>query len=119
MTSATNLDLSEMSKEHFPVPDALAHRFRMVSKHCYDGLGFCIVRGIDPDRYTPLQNIVIFAGISAHIAPERGFQDKERKEVLCHVINRTLLQNAVKARETPAFTDGALVNSSSCQNRHF
>lgn len=98
-----------MSKEHFPLSDALSRRLRKVSERCYEGLGFCIVRGLNPDDYTLRQNVIVFAGISAHVASERGFQDKARKEVLCHVVNRTLLQNAVPKKETPAFTNGALV----------
>lgn len=38
----------------------------------YDGRGFHIVRGIDPKEYNEEQNLLLFAGISSHVAPARS-----------------------------------------------
>lgn len=41
------------------------------------------MRGINPGKFTAEENVFLFAGISAHIAPERGYQDVKKSEVLC------------------------------------
>ncbi|KAK0871220.1 hypothetical protein LTR87_012966 [Friedmanniomyces endolithicus] len=84
---AKHTDLSDISASSFALPAPLIQRLRGVSDDLYDGLGFQIIHGLDPTKYTPRQNIIIFAGVSAHICPERGFSDQGREEVISHIIN--------------------------------
>jgi hypothetical protein len=58
-----------------------------ISAACYDGIGFTVLRGLEPDRYTEDDNALIFMGISANIAPVRAFQDRKREQVLCQPIH--------------------------------
>lgn len=39
--------------------------------------------GLNPAKYTPERNVVIYAGIAAYVAPQHGFLDKDYKKVLC------------------------------------
>ncbi len=80
---AQSLDLSDISSETFKLPTELALRLRQVSNQVYNGIGFNIVHGLDPTKYTPEQNVAIYAGIAAHVAPQRGFLDRNAQKVLC------------------------------------
>ena len=80
---ALALDLSQISPSTFILPASLAARFKQVSNQVYNGIGFNVIQGLDPDRYTPEQNVIIYAGIAAHVAPQRGFLDRNAQRVLC------------------------------------
>lgn len=120
--------MSQISKENFPLPEELATLLDDVSEQCYSGRGFCVLRGLDPRRFTEEEHGVLYGGISAHVAPERGFQDFEKEQVLCsslcspsewmHLSTDTTLPGHLKnsapyvKKETivsPGFTDGAMV----------
>ncbi|KAH6662143.1 hypothetical protein B0J14DRAFT_496316 [Halenospora varia] len=106
---ASSLEPAEISQITFPLSNSLAKRLDSVSEECYSGRGFCIIRGIDPTKYTDEENALLYTGISAYVAPIHGFQDITKSHVLCHVTNRVSLKNAAQAKETPAFTDGPMV----------
>jgi hypothetical protein len=74
---------SDINVETFPLPLDLANRLDGVSEQCYSGIGFCVVRGIDPDKYSKDENVLVFAGIWFHVAPQRGFQDQNKSQVIC------------------------------------
>jgi hypothetical protein len=73
---AKHEDLSLISSETFKLPGELSARLKAVCDQIYDGVGFQIVRGFNSEKYTAQQNAIIFAGIGAHICPERGFVDR-------------------------------------------
>ena len=75
--------MSRIDPTTFPLPELLAKRLGDVSEECHNGRGFCVVRGLEPAKYTDEENVILYAGISAYIAPERGFQDRARQNVLC------------------------------------
>lgn len=79
------LDLGpeSLTPETFPLPHGLHSRLRQVSHDVHNGRGFCIVRGLDIEALTDEESVLVYAGISSHVAPVRGFQDKERKMVTC------------------------------------
>jgi hypothetical protein len=60
---------------------------RDISNEVHNGHGFKVVRGIPVDDYTREDNIIIYAGVSSHVASERGRQIIARPSqiVLCHV----------------------------------
>jgi hypothetical protein len=74
---------SAMDRDAFPLPQTLAERLDGVSEACYNGLGFAVLRGLDPERYSEEQNALIFAGLASYVAPARAFQDQKREHVLC------------------------------------
>ena len=80
---AQSTHLSHISVETFVLPKELAQRLKEISNQCYKGIGFSTVHGLDPTRYTPEQNVAIYAGIAAHVAPQHGFLDRDCQRVLC------------------------------------
>lgn len=41
----------------------------------YDGQGFCVIRGINPGAFTVEDITMIWLGVQAYIADQRGCQD--------------------------------------------
>ncbi|KAL3489020.1 hypothetical protein BJX62DRAFT_239489 [Aspergillus germanicus] len=80
-------DLSAISPSTFELPQSFVERLRKVSDQLYSGLGFLLIHGVDPEKYTAKQKIIVYAGISAHVAPQRGFVDVKGKGVLAHIVN--------------------------------
>jgi len=80
-------DLSELSSSTFELPAAFSQRLRKLSDHIYKGVGFQIIRGLDPSKYTSKQNLIVYAGVSSHVCPQRGFVDVKAKGVIGHVVN--------------------------------
>ncbi|KAF4990546.1 hypothetical protein FGRMN_8407 [Fusarium graminum] len=83
------VSLGYITAETFPLPK-LHSELRKLSAELHKGHGFFVIRGVDVDKYTREENIIIYAGISAHIAGERGRQDskfngKPADVVLSHV----------------------------------
>ena len=74
--------LSSISSSTFQLPAQLSSRLREVSDDVYNGLGFQVVRGIDPSEYSPRQSVILHAGLSAHICPERGYVDVHSERVV-------------------------------------
>ncbi|KAI8626339.1 hypothetical protein F5Y19DRAFT_488381 [Xylariaceae sp. FL1651] len=89
---ATSLSFSEISTKTFPLPEPLAQKLKAICDECYQGVGFNVLRGLDPSKHTNHDNIAIYAGIAAHVAPQRGFVDRKR-----HLLH-------VASAKTPAFT---------------
>ncbi|KAI8952647.1 hypothetical protein F4801DRAFT_199439 [Xylaria longipes] len=97
-----------LTTETFPLPQNLAKRLRLISSDCYNGRGFAILRGIQPEKFTEEENVLVFAGISSYVAPKRGFQDINRESVICHVVSEQLKPGADEKNLRPAFTNGRL-----------
>ncbi|KAK0644660.1 hypothetical protein B0T16DRAFT_460692 [Cercophora newfieldiana] len=80
------LEPTKVTKEMFPLPNLSKHLLAMCSD-IYEGKGFGIVRGLNPDDY-PLHDLTsIYLGISSYIAETRGKQD-QRGSMLIHVVKR-------------------------------
>ncbi|GAB1193731.1 hypothetical protein APSETT444_002959 [Aspergillus pseudonomiae] len=62
----------------FPLP-CLHSVLRSVSHNLHSGYGFTLIRGVPVERYTRAENIIIYVGISSHIAAIRGRQDHQFK----------------------------------------
>ena len=75
-------DLSLISASTFQLPDSFSKSLRKVSNQLYSGVGFQIVHGLDPTKYTQKQKLIVYAGISAHVVPQRGFIDVVAKGVV-------------------------------------
>jgi len=97
-------DLSLLSASTFELPSSFSQRLRALSDQLYNGVGFQIIHGLDPSKYTPKQRIIVYAGISAHICPQRGFVDTKGKGVIAHIVN---VQAGDKDRKStaPAFSN--------------
>lgn len=118
---ALGVSPSLLDRDNFPLPQGLAERLELVSEACYAGVGFAVLRGLDPARYTEEQNSLIFAGLAKYVAASRGFQDYKREHVLCEPLSPpSTAPDAIpdlycaghivhSHGNTPAFSDGAMV----------
>lgn len=68
------LDGNEVTPTTFPLPN-LATKLSSVCSDIYEGRGFAILRGLDPDAY-PIEDLtIIYLGISSYVGERRGKQD--------------------------------------------
>ena len=70
-----NKPLGYINESTFPLSPKLHSALRGVSHELHHGHGFKVVRGLPVDRHNRQDNIIIYTGISSHIAPIRGRQD--------------------------------------------
>jgi len=84
---ANHKDLSELSPSTFELPAAFSQRLRKLSDQIYKGVGFQLIRGLDPSKYTSKQSLIVYAGVSSHVCPQRGFVDVKAKGVVGHIVN--------------------------------
>ncbi|KAJ4268976.1 hypothetical protein NW762_003047 [Fusarium torreyae] len=101
------VSLGHLSSETFPLPN-LHSELRKLSDELHKGHGFFVIRGVDVDKYSRQDNIIIYVGISAHIAGQRGRQDskfngKPADVVLTHVKDLSSTQEK-GAIGSPAYT---------------
>ena len=61
---------------NFSLP-TLRPRLRSISKAIHLGRGLAIIKGLDPDKYSLKENIILFAGLSSYIGDKRGSQGPE------------------------------------------
>ncbi|KAK7210438.1 hypothetical protein V2G26_017616 [Clonostachys chloroleuca] len=69
-----NLAKGYITQETFPLPKLHAE-LRRLSHELHFGHGFFVIRGLDVDKYTREENIIIYTGVSSHIGSIRGRQD--------------------------------------------
>ncbi len=81
------LDGDEVDETNFPLP-TLSPRLKQFAQSLHNNNGFLLLRGLDSKKYTAEDNLVIFLGISSHIANERGVQDKRGNVVGMIVVGR-------------------------------
>jgi hypothetical protein len=87
----------------------LHETLRNISKELHSGHGFKVLRGLPVDKHTREENIIIYAGVSSHIAPVRGRQDtqfdnKPADVMLSHI--KDLSNTADKGNiGSPAYTN--------------
>jgi hypothetical protein len=86
---ALKLGPGYITQETFPLP-ILHSELRHLSHELHFGHGFFVLRGLDVDKYTREENIIIYAGISSHVGFIRGRQDayidsKRADVVLGHI----------------------------------
>ncbi|KAI1434405.1 TfdA family taurine catabolism dioxygenase TauD [Xylaria sp. CBS 124048] len=80
-----NLPFGAITQTTFPLP-TLHPELRRLSTELHSGHGFFVLRGLRVDSYTREENIIIYAGVSAHIASHRGRQDHKFNGVKADVV---------------------------------
>jgi hypothetical protein len=77
---ARGLDGDKVSRVNFPIPQLQARLQKAASDlHLANGQGkgFCIVRGLDPARYSAEDNVILHLAIASHVGGDiRGVQDR-------------------------------------------
>ncbi|KAJ3549656.1 hypothetical protein NM208_g396 [Fusarium decemcellulare] len=101
-----NLSFGYITEETFPLP-SLHSELRRLSRELHSGHGFFVIRGIQVDKHSREENIIIYAGLSTHIAKERGRQDhkydgKPAAVVLTHI--KDLSHSDTDIIGSPAYT---------------
>ncbi|SMY28610.1 unnamed protein product [Zymoseptoria tritici ST99CH_1A5] len=104
---ALNIPLGHVSQDTFPLPN-LHSALRKISDELHNGRGFKVLRGLPVTKHTREENIIIYAGVSSHIAPIRGRQDhqhdgKPADVVLAHIKDLSRIVDASKIG-APAYT---------------
>ncbi|KAI5811902.1 hypothetical protein BZA77DRAFT_253974 [Pyronema omphalodes] len=122
-----NQPISSVDRSTFPLP-SLGPRLKLLSNKLYgdsNGLGFFVLRGLNPDLYTAKENIILYAGISSYLSTHRGKQD-EKNNMLLHLTDLTssiapdnLRQAPYSNVPQPFHTDTADLLSLYCLNPAF
>lgn len=68
------LDDEEVTHEIFPLP-VLRKRLEDAALELYQGRGFIVLRGLNPQNYSEEDNVLVFTGVSSYIAEKKGMQD--------------------------------------------
>ncbi|OQE16248.1 hypothetical protein PENFLA_c028G03201 [Penicillium flavigenum] len=71
-----NKPMGELAPTTFPLPKLHA-TLREISDQVHNGHGFKVIRGLPVDSYTREENVIIYSGLSSHVAPIRGRQDSK------------------------------------------
>ncbi|KAG7141004.1 Taurine hydroxylase-like protein SAT17 like [Verticillium longisporum] len=95
------LDGNEVSQGTFPLP-SLSLRLDNVCTDVYEGRGFAIVRGLNPDEYSVEDLTIVYLGLSSYVGERRGKQD-QRGSMLMHVIKRNDEDRDVQYSEDKPF----------------
>lgn len=69
-----NLGPDDVNPSTFPLP-TLGPRLDHVSEIIHEGRGFVVLRGLQPEKYSNLDNILLYLGVTSYIAETRGMQD--------------------------------------------
>ncbi|KAI5466071.1 hypothetical protein BGZ63DRAFT_375231 [Mariannaea sp. PMI_226] len=78
------LDGDLVSRDNFPLP-TLGPRLDKIRRDVYNGKGFGVIRGLDPQKYSVEDLTVLHLGIQSYIANRHGRQDK-KGNMLVHII---------------------------------
>lgn len=68
------LDFDNVSRDTFPLP-TLAAKLKQIAYDLHSGRGFSVIRGLEPKKYSVIDNTIIYLGITSYIAEKRGCQD--------------------------------------------
>ncbi|KAL2005154.1 hypothetical protein VTN00DRAFT_3004 [Thermoascus crustaceus] len=103
-----NKPIGHVNQDTFPLPNLHA-TLRDISKEVHNGHGFKIVRGLPVDKHTRKENIIIYAGVSSHIAPVRGRQDvqfegKPADVVMNHIKDLSTIGGNKERIGAPSYT---------------
>lgn len=77
ISSCAGLDLpfESVSQATFPLP-TLGSKLKALAEGLVNGVGFLLIRGLDPEKFSEEANIVLYLGVSAYIGEKRGCQDE-------------------------------------------
>ncbi|KAI0199894.1 hypothetical protein F4808DRAFT_195015 [Astrocystis sublimbata] len=61
-----------MCRELFALERDLVKKLRRLSKLVHNGRFFTVLRGLNPAKYTEMENIIIYGGVASHIGDDRA-----------------------------------------------
>ncbi|KAM0418880.1 hypothetical protein ACHAPT_012145 [Fusarium lateritium] len=78
-----DLEPDAVNRDTFPLPN-LGPKLDEVSATIHDGTGFSVLRGLDPNKYSILDNVLVYLEVTSYIADLRGCQDYDGR-MLVHI----------------------------------
>lgn len=72
--ASSNPDLDRVTPETFPLP-TLEPKLRRLAHLIHFGQAFFLIRGLDPQRFSPLERVIAYAGTTSYIGEVRACQD--------------------------------------------
>ncbi|KAK6336117.1 hypothetical protein TWF696_001684 [Orbilia brochopaga] len=78
--------VNHVSTETFPVSESLRAKMQQTVSNLFDRRGFAVVRGLDSTKYTALERVVIFLGLSSYVGGKLGMQTLSRTGI-AHLTN--------------------------------
>jgi hypothetical protein len=106
--AAMNKPIGYVNKDTFPLPE-LSPILRRHAQVLHSGRGFFVLRGIQVDKYSIEENIIVYTGVSSYIGNVRGRQDSKiidgvkRSSMLNHIKDLSHTSEATKIG-APAYT---------------
>jgi len=76
---------NEVTRDNFPLP-TLKAKLDNLTRDLHNGKGFFSIRGLEPDGFTPEDNVLIFLGIASYIGNKRGKQDDDGYMLVCTIV---------------------------------
>ncbi|GME48611.1 Taurine catabolism dioxygenase [Neofusicoccum parvum] len=70
------LQLPFLEPSTFPLPESLTRRLRQVSKIVHSGIGFAVLRGLNPAKHSEIDSVIAYCGIASHIGAQRSTNSK-------------------------------------------
>ncbi|KAF2456095.1 hypothetical protein BDY21DRAFT_288209 [Lineolata rhizophorae] len=103
---------ADVCRETFPLP-RLQRTLKGVANVLHLGRGFSVIRGLKPQNYSALDNVIIYLGITSYVAERRGCQDSSGNMII-HIKD---LGNEVPdsdMRQSPYATNGQPFHTDVC-----
>ncbi|KAI0187130.1 hypothetical protein EV127DRAFT_326490, partial [Xylaria flabelliformis] len=69
-----------MRRELFVLGPRLSQKLRQISEIIHNGRFFCVLRGLNPNKYTEMENIIIYGGIASHVGDDRADMSKSGQD---------------------------------------
>ncbi|KAK5702418.1 hypothetical protein LTR17_022345 [Elasticomyces elasticus] len=98
-----DLDGSEVSRESFPLP-TLSKKLDAMCTDVYEGHGFSVLRGLNPEVFSAEDVTVIYLGLASYIGETRGKQD-QRGSMIMHIIKLHDARDKQYCADKPFHTD--------------
>lgn len=71
------MPLYAINATNFPLTAGFRLKLRKLLAAIYGNHQFMILCGLEPNRYTDIENVIIHTGISSHIGSQRGLTGHE------------------------------------------
>ena len=68
---ALGMELPYICPETFPLPQDLSDLLRQISNQLHDGIGFAVLRGLNPKFYDDEENVIAYCGLVSYVGAER------------------------------------------------
>ena len=80
--TASGRDLEDLSPATFKLDPSIEDHLRDAAKTLYDGVGFVLIKGINPQRYSAKENMIVQAGLSSYFGDLRGYNGPKSNDVV-------------------------------------